>query len=56
MHLPALCVRHSLPDVQLLNILQVVTFLVETILSLHVEGFQPSFFVTRNYIVYSLFV
>ena len=37
-----------LPDIQLFNIPQVVTFLLETILSLHVEGFQPTFFVKRK--------
>ena len=43
MHLPALYVRHVLPDIQLFNNPQDVTFLVETILSLHVEGFQATF-------------
>ena len=48
MHLPALYVKNSLPDIQ-----QVVMFLVETIPLLHVEGFQPTFFVKRKYIGYS---
>ncbi len=48
MHLPALYVNHSLPDIQLLNIQQAVMFLVETVLLLHVEGFQATFFVKRK--------
>ncbi len=32
------------------------TFLVETILSLHVEDFQPNFFVKRKYIGYSFWI
>ena len=50
MHLPALYVNHILPDIESFNIQQVVMFLVETILSLHVEDFQPTFFVERKYI------
>ena len=53
MHLPALYVKNFLPDIQLFNIQQVVMFLVETIPLLHVEGFQPTFFVKRKYIEYS---
>ena len=48
MHLPALYVNHILPDIQLLNIQQVVMFLVETVLLLHVEGFQATFLVKRK--------
>ena len=48
MHLPALYVKKILPDIQLFNIQQVVMFLVETILLLHVELFQPTFFVKRK--------
>ena len=56
MHLPALCVTNILPDIQLFDIQQVVTFLVETIPLLHVEGFQPSSFVKRKYIEYSFMI
>ena len=56
MQLPALYVKHILPDIQLFNIQQVVMFLVETILLLHVEGFQPSSFVKRKYIEYSFLI
>ncbi len=52
MHLTALYVNKTLPDIQLFNIQQVLTFLVETILLLHVEVFQPTFFVDRKYIEY----
>jgi protein-arginine kinase len=38
-HLPALNINHILPDIILYNIQQLVMFLVETILLLHVEGF-----------------
>ena len=48
MHLSALYVNHILPDIQLVNIQQVVMFLVQTILLLHVEGFQPTFLVKRK--------
>ncbi len=48
MHLPALYVNQILPDIESFNIQQVVMFLVQTILLLHVEGFQPTFFVKRN--------
>ena len=50
MHLPALYGDHILPYIKSFNIQQVVMFLVETILSLHVEDFQPTFFVERKYI------
>jgi len=56
MHLPALYVNKILPDIQLLNIQQVLTFLVETILLLHVEAFQPTFFVERKYIEYWILI
>ena len=46
--LPALYMRHGLPDIQLFDIPQVVTFLVETILSLHVKGFQPTFYCEKK--------
>ncbi len=42
MHLPALYVTHVMPDIRLFNIPQVVKFLAETILSVHIEGFQPN--------------
>ncbi len=48
MHLPALYVNHILPDVKSFSIQQVVVFLVETILLLHVEGFQLTFLVKRK--------
>ena len=48
MHLPALYVNHILPDIKSFNIQQVVMFLVETILLLHVEGFQPTFLWKEN--------
>ena len=54
MHLPALYVNHILPDIKSFNIQQVVMLLVETILSLHVEDFQPTFFVKRKCIGYSI--
>ena len=54
--LPALYMRHVLPDIQLFDIPQVVTFLVETILSLHVEGFQPTSFVRRKQVGYSFWI
>ena len=53
MQLPALYAKHILPDIQLFNIQQVFMFLVETILLLHVEGFQPTFLVERKYIGHS---
>ena len=48
MHLPALCVKIILPDIQSFNIQQVAIFGLETIPLLHVEGFQPSFVVKRK--------
>ena len=48
MQLPALYVKHILPDIQLLNIQQVVMFLVETILLLHVEVFKQPFLWKEN--------
>ena len=48
MHLPALYVNHILPDVKSFSIQQVVVFLVETILLLHVEGFRLTFLVKRK--------
>ena len=38
-----------LPDIQLLNIQQVLTILLETILLLHVEVFQSTFFGKKIY-------
>ncbi len=43
MQLPALYVKLILPYIQLFNIRQVVMFLVETILLLHVEVFNQPF-------------
>ena len=56
LYLPALCVKQILPDIQLLNILQVLTFLFETILLLHVEVFQSTFFLERKYIEYWILI
>jgi len=37
----------QLPDIHFFNNQQVVMFLVETVLLMHVEGFQPPFFLER---------
>ena len=59
--LRSICAVHHhalaiLPNIQFFNDQQVVMFLIETILLLHVEGFQPTFFVERKYIEYSFLI
>ena len=50
LYLPTLYVNQFLPDIQLLNIQQVLTFLLATIMLLHVEVFQSTFFWETKYI------